>query len=97
MRVLDALQARGLYQRARVVESLAHRRAAKLGATIKQELQANRVQAVAVEMAMDQLRQTELERAASLRKEVWKPQLRTPPGAPSRCVFLASRMALAVM
>lgn len=92
VRVLDALQAKGFINEARVVESLVHRRAAQLGAArIKQELQAKGVQAVAVEMAMDQLRQTELERA----REVWRKKFGEPAAdAAERAKqmrFLASR------
>ena len=92
VRVLDALQAKGFINEARVVESLVHRRAAKLGAArMKQELQAKGLQAAAVEMAMDQLRKTELERA----REVWRKKFGEPPAdAAERAKqmrFLASR------
>jgi regulatory protein len=68
-RVLDALEAKGFISEARVLESVLHRRAGRLGAArIRQELQAKGLQPEAVAEAMDRLRGTELERA----REVWR-------------------------
>ena len=65
---LDELQARGFISEERVVESVIHRRAAKLGtARVKQELQAKGLSPEAMGEALEQLRSTELERA----HEVW--------------------------
>ena len=65
---LDALQAKGFINEARVVESMLHRRAARLGASrVRQELQAKGVAPGAIADAMEQLRSTELARA----REVW--------------------------
>lgn len=67
-KALDELQARGFISEERVVESVIHRRAAKLGtARVKQELQAIGLSPEAMGEALEQLRSTELERA----REVW--------------------------
>lgn len=68
-RTLDELQAKGFISEARVVESLIHRRAAKLGAArIRQELQAKGLAPEAVAEAVASLKDTELARA----REVWR-------------------------
>ena len=67
--VLDDLQAKDFINEARVVESVVHRRASRLGAArIRQELQAKGLPAEAVQHAVDQLKDTELDRA----REVWR-------------------------
>ena len=67
-KALDELQARGFISEERVVESVIHRRAAKLGtARVKQELKAKGLSPEAMGEALEQLRSTELERA----REVW--------------------------
>jgi len=67
--VLDELQARGFIDERRVLESLLHRRAARLGtARIRQELQAKGLPPEAVADAVARLRGSELERA----REVWR-------------------------
>ena len=66
--VLDDLEAKDFINETRVVESVVHRRASRLGASrIRQELQAKGLPAEAVQHAMDQLKDTELDRA----REVW--------------------------
>ncbi len=68
-RTLDELQAKGFISEARVVESVIHRRAAKLGAArIRQELQAKGLAPEAVAEAVASLKDTELARA----REVWR-------------------------
>ncbi len=68
-RTLDDLQAKGFISEARVVESVIHRRAAKLGAArIRQELQAKGLAPEAVADAVASLKGTELARA----REVWR-------------------------
>ena len=91
-KVLDALAAKDFINEGRVVESVVHRRAAKLGASrIKQELQAKGLQPEAVAEAVSRLRSSEVERA----REVWRKKFGTPPvdaaerGKQMR--FLASR------
>lgn len=65
---LDELQKRGFISESRVVESVIHRRAAKLGtARVKQELQAKGLSPEAMTDALEELRSTELDRA----REVW--------------------------
>ena len=73
---LDALQAKGFINEDRVVESVLHRRAARLGASrVRQELQAKGVAETAISEAMAQLRSTELARA----REVWGKKFTHPP------------------
>ena len=90
--VLDALQSKDFINEARVVESVVHRRSAKLGASrIKQELQAKGLEPEAIAEAVQKLRASELDRA----REVWRKKFGSPPvdaaerGKQMR--FLASR------
>ena len=74
-KALDELQARDFINDGRAIESVIHRRAAKLGASrIKQELATKGLSGEAVTEAMDQLKATELERA----REVWRKKFGTP-------------------
>jgi regulatory protein len=67
--VLDELQAKGFIDEQRVLESLIHRRSAKLGvARIKQELQGKGLEAAAVQRVVASLQASELARAL----EVWR-------------------------
>jgi regulatory protein len=91
-KALDALQAKGFINEQRVLESVLHRRSAKLGtARIRQELQGKGLTAEAVLEAVEQLRTTEVDRA----REVWRRKFGEPPtdaaerGKQMR--FLASR------
>ena len=91
-KVLDNLAAKDFINESRVVESVVHRRSAKLGAArIKQELLAKGLEPEAVAQAVAQLRGSELERA----REVWRKKFGTQPqdaaerGKQMR--FLASR------
>ena len=75
-RVLDQLQAKGFISDQRVVESVLHRRAAKLGAgRIRLELQGKGLDGDLVLQAVHQLKSTELSRAAL----VWKRKFAAPP------------------
>ena len=68
-KALDELQAKDFINEQRVVDSVLHRRSAKLGtARIKQELQSKGLDAGAVLDAVDLLKTTEVERA----REVWR-------------------------
>jgi regulatory protein len=68
-RVLDELQAKGFIDEQRVVDSVLHRRAPRLGAgRIRQELQGKGLPPTLVAEAVSALRATELERA----REVWQ-------------------------
>jgi regulatory protein len=92
LKVLDALQAKGFINEERVLESVVHRRASKLGASrIKQELQAKGLEPEAVAEAVHALRATELERA----QQIWRKKFgRQPADAAERgkqVRFLASR------
>ena len=91
-RVLDELQAKDFISEQRVVDSVLHRRAQRLGAgRIRQELQAKGIDGELVAQALQQLRGTEVARA----REVWKrkfdaaPQDASERGRQSR--FLAAR------
>ena len=78
-KALDELQARGFISEERVVESVIHRRAAKLGtARVRQELQAKGLSPEAMGEALEQLRSTELERA----REVWARKFGEPATEP---------------
>jgi regulatory protein len=75
-KALDELQAKDFINEQRVVDSVLHRRSAKLGtARIKQELQSKGLDAGAVLDAVDLLKSTELERA----KEVWRKKFNAAP------------------
>lgn len=66
-RVLDDLEAKGFISQERVIESVIHRRAARLGtARIKQELTSKGLDAGAIAPALEALKTTELERARQL-------------------------------
>jgi regulatory protein len=65
--VLEALQAAGWLSEERFVESVLHRKAARLGtARIRQELQGHGLAPEAVAGAVEQLRATEVERARAV-------------------------------
>ena len=92
VRALDELQAKGFIDEQRVIESVVHRRAAKLGAArIKQELQGKGLDPEAVSEALAGLQATERERAL----EVWRKKFGEPPtdaqAAARQMRFLASR------
>ncbi len=91
-KVLDALQAKGFINEGRVVESVLHRRAGRLGAArIRQELQAKGLAPEAVAEAVGQLRATEVERA----RDIWRKKFGAAPESPAERArqmrFLASR------
>ncbi len=91
-KALDELQARGFISEERVVESVIHRRAAKLGtARVKQELQSKGLSPEVMAEALEQLRSTELQRA----REVWTRKFGTPATEPKEKArqirFLVSR------
>ena len=75
-KALDELQAKGFISEARVIESVLHRRAGKLGAArIKQELQSKGLDAEAVRDAVTGLQDTENTRA----QEVWRRKFGAAP------------------
>ncbi|HMN92035.1 MAG TPA: recombination regulator RecX [Hydrogenophaga sp.] len=91
-RALDELQAKGFISEQRVVDSLIHRRAARLGTgRLKQELQARGISAEAMAEAVQALRSTEVDRA----REVWRKKFGEPAtdaaGRAKQMRFLASR------
>ena len=91
-RALDELQAKGFIDEDRVIESVVHRRGARLGARrVRQELQAKGLAPEAIARAVDTLQGTEVQRA----QEVWRRKFGTPaPDAAGRARqmrFLAAR------
>lgn len=73
--VLDDLQAKDFINETRVVESVLHRRAGRMGASrIRQELQTKGLAPEAVQQAVAQLQGSELERA----REVWRRKFGEP-------------------
>lgn len=91
-RVLDELQAKGFISEQRVIESVLHRRADKLGtARIKQELLGKGLDPEAVAQALAGLQANERQRAL----EVWRKKFGEPPAdaqaAAKQMRFLASR------
>jgi regulatory protein len=91
-KVLDTLAAKDFINEDRVVESVIHRRSARLGASrIKQELQQKGLEPEAVAFRLDRLRASEVERA----REVWRKKFGQPPVDASergkQMRFLASR------
>ncbi len=91
-RALDELQAKGFIDEQRVIESVLHRRAAKLGAArIKQELQGKGLDPEAVSEALATLKATEQDRAQA----VWCKKFGAPPvdakEATRQMRFLAAR------
>ena len=90
--VLDKLAAKDLQSEQRAVDSLVHRRSAKLGsARIRQEMQAKGMEPEAMAQALDQLRASEQTRAL----EVWRKKFGGPASTPAERAkqvrFLASR------
>jgi regulatory protein len=76
-RVLDELQAKGFIDEQRVVASVLHRRAPRLGAMrIRQELQGKGLAPALVAEAVAQLGASEVQRA----REVWQRRFGEPPG-----------------
>jgi regulatory protein len=74
-KVLDELQAKDFISEQRVLESVIHRRSAKLGtARIRQELQTKGLEPEAVAQAVELLRASEFERA----REVWRKKFGAP-------------------
>jgi regulatory protein len=90
--VLDALAAKDFINEGRVIDSVLHRRSAKLGASrIKHELQSKGLEPEAVAQAVSDLKASEPARAF----EVWRKKFGTPAATPAERAkqvrFLASR------
>ena len=74
-RALDDLQAKGFINEDRVIESVVHRRAPKMGAArVRQELQAKGLDPAAISQAVQTLQGSEVARA----REVWRKKFGTP-------------------
>lgn len=90
--VLDALQAKGFISEARVIESIVHRRAAKLGtARIRQELQGKGLDPEAVNHALAGLKVSELERARAVWQRKFGELAVDAQAAAKQMRFLAAR------
>lgn len=77
--VLDDLQAKDFINETRVLESVVHRRASRLGsARIRQELQAKGLPVEAIQEAVAKLQDSELDRA----RGVWARKFAQPPQTP---------------
>jgi regulatory protein len=77
---LDELQAKGFISDSRVIESVIHRRAARLGeARIRQELQEKGLDPSRVTQALSELRGSEYARAT----EVWRKKFGERPDGPA--------------
>jgi len=73
---LDELAAKDFISEARVVESVLHQRASRMGAArVRQELQAKGIGDAAMAQALAQLKDTEQARA----REVWRRRFGQPP------------------
>lgn len=91
-KALDELNLKGFISEQRVIESVVHRRAAKLGVSrIKQELQSKGLDREAVSEALVGLKDTEVARA----REVWQRKFGEPAldakASAKQMRFLASR------
>jgi regulatory protein len=79
-KALDELQARDFINEDRVIESVVHRRAGKLGAArVRQELSAKGLSGEAVATAMEELRESEFSRALA----VWRKKFDRPAADPN--------------
>ena len=77
--LLDDLQAKDFITETRVLESVLHRRASRLGGTrIRQELQAKGLDSEAIQAAVARLKDSELDRA----RGVWARKFAQPPQTP---------------
>ena len=76
-KALDELESKGFINEQRVLESVVHRRSARLGAArVRQELQAKGLNPQAVAEAVASLQDSEEARA----REVWRKKFGAPPG-----------------
>jgi len=90
--VLDELQAKGLINEQRVLESVLYRKAGKFGAArVRQELQAKGLPESDVQRATHELRATELDRARSVWQKKFGAPAQTPQERAKQLRFLASR------
>lgn len=93
-KALDELQAKGFINEQRVLESVLHRRASKLGTTrIRQELESKGLAPEAVLDAVEALRSTEVERARAVwEKKFGKSEASAAPAERAKQMrFLAAR------
>jgi regulatory protein len=90
--VLDGLEAKGFISEQRVVESVLHRRAPKLGmARIRQELQGKGLNNQTVSQALQGLQATELQRAQAIWRQKFSVPAPDAAGKAKQARFLMSR------
>jgi len=90
--VLDKLAAKDLQSEQRAVDSLVHRRSAKLGsARIRQEMQSKGMEPEAMAQALGQLRASEQARAFEVWRKKFGQAAATPAERAKQVRFLASR------
>lgn len=91
-RALDDLQAKGFINEQRVLESVVHRRAPRLGAMrVRQELQAKGLAPQAVAQAVAGLQGSELERAREIWRKKFGATAEDPKSRAKQMRFLAAR------
>jgi regulatory protein len=91
-RVLDELEAKGFIDHERVVESVIHRRASRVGAArIRHELLGKGLNAQLVSEAVQALRATELERARAVWRKKFGQAAADPSERAKQARFLAAR------
>jgi regulatory protein len=91
-RVLDELEAKGFIDHERVVESVIHRRASRVGAArIRHELLGKGLDAQLVSEAVQALRATELERARAVWRKKFGQAAADPSERAKQARFLAAR------
>ena len=91
-RALDDLQAKGFINEQRVLESVVHRRAPRLGAMrVRQELQAKGLAPEAVAQAVAGLQASEVERARAIWRRKFGAPAEDPKSRLKQMRFLAAR------
>lgn len=91
-RALDELQAKGFINEQRVLESVVHRRAPRLGAMrVRQELQAKGLAPEAVAQAVADLQGSEVERARGVWRRKFGVPAEDPKSRAKQMRFLAAR------
>ena len=90
--VLDKLAAKDLQSEQRAVDSLVHRRSAKIGsARIRQEMHAKGMEPEAMAQALNELRSSEQARAHEVWRKKFGNSASTPAERAKQVRFLASR------
>lgn len=89
---LDDLQSKGFISEARVVESVVHRRAGKLGSLrIRMELQEKGLDPQLIDQAVTELRGSELSRASEVWRKKYRHAAATPQEKAKQARYLTAR------